>query len=299
MPKLGRFVFPGIVFVSLLTCRCAADQPASANNYPTYLELKNSTLSEAVEVSNLTLTRDAGKLRLSSGTVCFLAPVAGKVTGAVFVGEGTLTLEPPLPTERASLKLLTKSAEFVENFQHVVLRFTDDTYQEIKKSSTPSTHACDGSLLQDNLQTVRKRLRFNLTARILQDVLSPPEAGLFVAFIHGKRYSDKMVFAIDPHGAPPFAVQNYREFAESLSLAPEEVELMTYEDNKHGYWAAFHVGPEYSNGLANGGQKNGFYQIQLQQLDAGIEKSGFLTGKATTTLVSNVDGLRVVPFDLF
>jgi hypothetical protein len=263
------------------------------------LELKNAALSEAVEVSDVTLIRDAGKLRLRSGTVCFLAPVTGKVTGAVFVGDGTFTVEPPLPTERASLNLLTKGGEFVENFQHVVLRFTDDTYQEIKKHSSPSTHACDGGLLQDNLQTVRKRLRFNLTARILQDVLSPTDAGLFVAFIHGKHYSDKMVFAIDPHGAPPFAEQVYREFAEALSLAPEEVELMTYEDNKHGYWTAFHLAPEYSNGLANGGQKNGFYQIQTQQLDTGIEKNGFLSGKATTTLVSNLDGLRVVPFDLF
>ena len=187
----------------------------------------------------------------------------------------------------------------MENFQQMVVRFTDGTYDEIKKNSGSSTHPCDGELLQDNLQTVRKRLRYNLSARILQDVLSPPEAGLFVAFVHGKHYSDKMVFAIDPHGAPPFAEEIYREFAYALPLTPEEVELMTYEDNKHGYWSAFHLGPEYKSGLATGAQKNGFYEIQHQELDATIEKGGFLNGKATTSLVSNVDGLRVIPFDLF
>jgi len=74
---------------------------------------------------------------------------------------------------------------------------------------------------------------------------------------------------------------------------------MTYEDNKHGYWSAFHLGPEYTSGLATGAQKNGFYQIQHQELEASIEKNGFLNGKATTSLISNVDGLRVIPFALF
>jgi hypothetical protein len=82
-------------------------------------------------------------------------------------------------------------------------------------------------------------------------------------------------------------------------VSPEEVELMTYEDNKHGYWAAFHLGPEYKNGLATGAQQNGFFHIQHQELDTRIEKNGVLSGKATTALVSNVEGLRVVPFDLF
>ena len=136
-------------------------------------------------------------------------------------------------------------------------------------------------------------------ARILQDVLSPPADGLFVAFIHGKHYSDKMVYAVDPHGAPQFAEEIYRDIPIALPLSPEEVELMTYEDNKHGYWAAFHLATEYKNGLATGTQKNGFMHIEHQTLDTTIEKSGNLIGKATTTIVSQVDGLRVIPFDLF
>jgi hypothetical protein len=269
------------------------------NSDPTYQQLRNLTLSEAVDVKDLTLKRDAGTFQLRSGTVCFAAPVSGKITGAVFTGDGAFNLDPVQAWEHASLKLLTKESGFAETFSQMVLRFTDSTYDEIKKSSTPATHPCDGGLLQDNLQTVRKRLRYNLSARILQDVLSTPESGLFVAFIHGKRYSDKMVYAIDPHGAPPFAEEVYGEFARALPLSPEEIELMTYEDHKHGYWMASHLAPEYKTGLANGAQKNGFFQIQHQELETTIEKGGFLTGKATTSIISNMDGLRVVPFDLF
>ena len=39
--------------------------------------------------------------------------------------------------------------------------------------------------------------------------------------------------------------------------------------------------------------------IEHQTLDTTIEKSGNLIGQATTTFISQVDGLRVVPFDFF
>jgi len=38
--------------------------------------------------------------------------------------------------------------------------------------------------------------------------------------------------------------------------------------------------------------------IEHQQLDTTVEKSAHLTGKAVTSFVSRVNGLRVVPFDL-
>ena len=210
----------------------------------------------------------------------------GKVTGAVFVGEGRLLLTPPIPAEMRSLMLLTREAEFSESFNRMVLRFTDDTYDELKKSGKPgSSAACDAGLLSDTQHTMRKKLHYNLDARILQDVLSPAPGGFFVAFIHGKHYSDKTLFVIDPHGVP--------------NIYPEEIELRTYEDNKEGIWAAFHYSSEYTNGKATSGQKNNVVHIEHQQLDTEIEKSGHLDGKAVTSFVAKTAGVRVVPFTLF
>jgi hypothetical protein len=277
-PGLRKFVFTQVAFI--IAMLAPAHAGPAPNSDPTYQQLRNITLSgESVSVSNLVLKRDAGTFRLRSGTLCFLTPVVGKVTGAVFVGDGSFILDTPLPSERASLKLLTREGEFVESFSQMVLRFTDASYEEIKKAGTPATTGCEAGLLQDNLQTLRKKLRYNLSARILQDVLSPSPDGLFVAFIHGKHYSDKMVYAVDPHGAPPFALETFREFAYALPLAPEEVELMTYEENKHGYWAAFHLAAEYQNGAASGAQKNGFIAIEHQVLDTTIEKTEILSEK--------------------
>ena len=264
--------------------------PASAQQTPnsdaTYQQLRNISLgTEAVSLSDFTLKRDAAHFQLNSGTVCFFAPVEGKVTGAIFVGEGRLLLTPPIPAENRSLMLLTKEQEFSESFNRMVLRFTDSTYDELKKAGKPGAGACDAGLLAESQHTMRKKLHYNVDARILQDVLSPEPGGFFLALIHGKRYSDKMLLAIDPHGLP--------------DVYPEEIELQTYEDNKEGVWAAFHYSEEYTNGKASSAQQNNVVHIEHQQLDTEIEKSGHLNGKAVTTFVARTSGVRVVPFALF
>jgi peptidase M1-like protein len=291
--------FVTITLAATLLSQNPTGGATAPNSDPTYQQLRNITLGgEAVAVNNLTLRRDAARFHLN-GTVCFVAPVQGKVTGAVFVGEGNLVLEPPLDAERRSIGLLTKEAEFSEKFSEMALRFTDDTYDEIKKVGSTASGSCSPGILSDSQNALRKRLRYNLSARILQDVLSTEPGALFVAFIHGKRYSDKLVYALDPHGAPPLAIATSGEHAFVISLSPEEVELLTYEDNKAGYWAAFHLSPEYKAGSATGTQKNAVISIEHQQLDTSIGKNAHLNGKAETTVISQVNGLRVVPFDLY
>lgn len=274
----------------------AVETPAiTPNSDPTYQQLRNLGLSgEAVSVKDLTLKRDAATFHLASGTVCFLAPVQGKVTGAVFSGEGTMTLEPPVAGERSSLKLLSREDKFNETYKQLVLRFTDSSYDEIKKAGTAANGGCDPDLFNDSRHDLRRDriLKFNLDARILQDVLETQPGGLFVAFVRGQKYNSKEVFAIDPHGAPPF-------ITELPIVSPEEVELVTYEDTKTGIWASFHLAEEYKQGIATSSQNNSLIHIEHQNLDTTIEKSGNLIGKATTTFVSRIDGLRVVPFNLF
>jgi hypothetical protein len=113
-----RFVYR-LAAVCLFSLLAFAVEPVAApapNTYPTYQELRNVGPSgEAVSVSNLTLHRDAARFHLRSGTVCFVTPVQGKVTGAVFVGDGNLIIDPPTVAERGMLSLLSKEREFSEN----------------------------------------------------------------------------------------------------------------------------------------------------------------------------------------
>jgi hypothetical protein len=188
------------------------------------VQLRNVTLGgESVSVNNLTLRRDAGTIVLRSGTVCFLAPVEGKVTGAVFAGDGSFTLDPPVAVEKSMLSLLSKEPAFNESFSQLVLRFSDSTYDEIKKAGGSASGGCDAGVLRDTQDAMRHNhmLKWNLEARLLEDVLSSEKGGFFMAFIRGKKYSGKEIYAVDPHGAPPLLMR----------VDPEEIEFLTYDEN--------------------------------------------------------------------
>jgi hypothetical protein len=260
-----------------LLCVANAQNAAPApNSDPTYQALRNLTLGgEAVTVSNFELKRDAGTFHLHSGTVCFTPPVNGKVTGAVFEGDGNFVLDPPQESERKSLKLLTKEDEFSETFQHLVLRFTDSTYDELKKAGAPASGGCDAGPLKDSQNTTRHKLKHNMEARLLEEVLSPEPRGYFAAFIRGKRYDGEELYEIDPN----------RTYG---------VNFRTYDENKLGHWASFK--PDSRQNEAGFGNPIG---IEHQQLETTFEKSGHLDGKATATIVARRNGLRVVGFNLF
>jgi len=90
-----------VFFVLFSSLAIAVESAAAPNSDPIYQQLRNVGLSsEAVTLKDFTLKRDAALFHLRSGTVCFVAPVQGKVTGAVFVGEGNMTLDPPLAIKR-------------------------------------------------------------------------------------------------------------------------------------------------------------------------------------------------------
>ncbi len=282
MPIFARALLQFVTALFVLSLPLlAADAPAPAvgrNSDPAYQQLRSLTLGgETVGVSNLTFHRDVATFHLKSGALCFVAPVNGKVTGAVFVGDGELVLAPSAASEISSLRLLTKGSEFVENFEHAVFRFTDATYDEVKKAGGTSSGGCDAGLLKDSQNATRHdhHLKTNMEERILEDVLGPEPGQLFVAFVHGKKYNGKELFTLDPHSSS------------------DQVEFRTYDENKLGVWAGMDLSENKERVSRN------FIHIEHQQLDTTIEKNAHLTGKAVTTFVSLVNGLRVVPFDLF
>jgi hypothetical protein len=249
----------------------------AANSDATYQALRGVSLGgEAVTVNHLELKRDAGTFHLHSGTVCFVTPVNGKITGAVFVGEGNFVLDPPMDAERKSLKLLTKENEFSEQFEHLVLRFTDSTYEDIKKSGSAGGGGCDAGLLKDTQRTTRHKLKTNLESRILEDLMSTEPGGLFVAFIHGKHYNGQELYTIDPHEPR------------------DQVQFMTYDENKFGEWAEFPMSGPHDPATVGIP-----IRIQHHQLETTIEKSGNLMGKAQTDFTAHLNGVRVVPFNLY
>lgn len=266
----------------LLLCLVAAlflsswAQP-QANSDGTYSALRNLTLgTESVSLTSYDLKRDAGTFRIRSGTVCFLTPVNGKVTGAVFQGDATFLLTPPNDAERKSLQYLSKQDEFTEHFERALFRFTDSTYDDLKKAGTPANGGCDANVLKDSQNVTRHRIKHNLEIDILAEILSPNPRPLFLAFIHGKSYNDKELFELDPN----------RDV--------DQVDFFTYDENKYGDWASFSfTQPRPANSVGR------VLRMEHHTLETTFERNGALSGKATTTFLSLRDGLKVVPLSLF
>jgi hypothetical protein len=280
-----------------------AQRAPNANAY--YQQLRGLLPGgEAVTVKDFVLKRDAAEFTFNSGRFAFYAPVNGKVTGAVFKGQGHLHITPPTAEERHNLSILTQAEEFDEDFDQVVLRFTDSTADELRKASTGSgqpdnayakaaeelrsflRHHAEGSYDESGHSFYYEKLYGNLDLRLLEDVLSPAPGGYFFAAIHGSKNSH-LYFIFDPEGVD--------------EVAPEEVALLRWDtmNETETIPLAFHRAAEYANGTASGNEHNAASKILHQDLDVSIEKSGFLSSLATIQVEAEQDGVAVVPLDLY
>lgn len=263
-----------------------------ANSDPTYQALRQQGqdfTGEYAQVTNLVLKRDAATFTLRSGELYFLPPVEGRVTGAVFIGEGELTLTPPVAYEQRSLALFTGGPTLTEQFTKLTLRFTDKTYEEVKRSpqARMSTNGPQAQrardLFRDNQELLRTRLRNNMELRTLVDLYTPERPGFLVVFVEGKRF-EKLVFELDPLGIP--------------DVSPEEVRLSSYGESDFGDWAAFHLSDEYKAGTASSDEDHRIFDITHHEIDGAI-KGTQIAATDTITFRSLVRGSRVLPFQLF
>jgi len=240
-------------------------------------------------VNNLQLKRDAANFNLKSGELYFITPVEGKVTAAVFIGDGELSLMPPTAIEKHSLKIFTGEEGITEQFTKLILRFTDQTFEQIKsspnatmKTGGPAASQARG-LFRDNQDLLRKRLRDNRELRTLYDLYNPARDGFFAAFIDGKRFN-KLVFLLEPLGVP--------------NATPEEVALFSYGETDGGLWTAFHREEEYKKGTASSSEDNRLIDITRHEIDAAI-KGTRLAATDRLTFRNLRAGTRIVPFDLY
>ncbi len=240
-------------------------------------------------VNNLQLKRDAANFNLKSGELYFITPVENRVTAAVFIGDGEMSLIPPTEVEKNSIKIFTGEGGITESFNRLVLRFSDKTFEQVK-SSPNATMKTGGpaasqarSAFRDHQELLRKQLRDNREVRTLYDIYNPAGEGFFLAFINGKRFS-KLIYIIEPFGVP--------------GATPEEVALLSYGETDGGIWLAFHHEDEFKKGTASSSEDNRLIDITRHEIDAAIKGTN-LAATDRLTFRNLHAGTRVVPFDLY
>lgn len=112
-------------------------QDAAERKGPTallYRALRSAELDPAriFHVREAVLERGELHLYLTDGTIGFTEDVAGRVTGALFQGEGEVLMRPPDLTEHASLGLFSGLGVLDEHFSAAYLRFNTDLMKELQ-----------------------------------------------------------------------------------------------------------------------------------------------------------------------
>jgi hypothetical protein len=266
----------------------AQTQGTIANTDANYRALRDGMPSESYTVSNLTLKRDIGAFTLRSGSISFLPPVLGRTAIGVFAGEGTFALAPALALERNYLRLVTDKEEVSEDFTKLVLYFSDETYEEIKRQAQQGGDAARASeVWRDFSRRMRTEDRAfeNIEAELLTDLYNPKRLKSFSAYISGKKYNDLRYF-VRPYGA--------------LDEAPEEVALFNIDPTgaQTGIWYLGHLESEYKNRQASSEEDKRVIDAEHYQIKTTIDRGEKLTATTELTFTSVTDGERVLYFDL-
>ena len=286
MPRCVRLFFWSLAILLAAGLGTAFGQRLGNSN-ATYQQLRGILPGgEVISVNSMELRRDAATFTFRKGNFALFGEVNGRVTGAVFKGDGHFHLTPPTAGERHNLVILTHAEEFDEDFDEVVLRFTDQTSEELRKASagTGEANSAYAKVAQEFRTFARLQLHENYDLRLLEDILSPAASRYFMAAIHGKK-NPHLIFTLDPQGVG--------------KVAPEEVLLLNWNEWGETYLTAFHQASDAARGGGNGHERNATYSIDREDLDVSIERGGFLTGLATVHMTAEQDGVAVARFDLY
>ncbi|HKX31001.1 MAG TPA: M1 family aminopeptidase [Blastocatellia bacterium] len=253
-------------------------------------------------MNNLVIKRDLGEITFKSGSLSFSAPVLDRVVVAVFNGEGQFSLTPKVASERRYLKVMTEKDGVNEQFDRLVLCFTDQTYQEVKSSGK----AVDlDPRAKEVLREFRNRMRRNtdepqsmlqamysgeyvenIEANLLAALYNPKREPLFTAYMWGRRYND-LRFYVRPDGAL------------SGILTPEEVALVNYDPRgkEEGIWYLSHLEKEMKEGTASSLENKQAIDAEHYRIETAI-KGEKLTASCELSFSSITDGERVLRFGL-
>jgi hypothetical protein len=278
---------------------------AYSNSDPLYRQLRDLGLGDTFRFDNFTVPLDAATMQFQKGTISFLSPVNGIVTGAIFIGEGHFNLKTVTVLDAQELKRRFGAIEIDEDFTELVVRFTGQERMRFlsgtgEKVQTPADAA---AVFGHWKERMRKRqevpLGFtdallhgetmdNVEADLLAAIYNPAHPPFVNAYIHGKKHKDLRYFVRIRVGALP-----------QLD-SPEEVGLVNYDPEAmdDGVWYLAHLKSEYQNRTASSQEDRRLFATHSYKIETVISKNDHLFSTAVITFQPLIAGERVLKFGL-
>ena len=284
-----------LVFVLGSTSTLGAQSLPTLDPAPLYQQLQNSSILEkSVHLENVVLQRDRVNITFTNGTVYFAPLVAGKIRSAVFVGSGTFQASPPpVAFERDNVRRLLKADDVSTDFKTAVLRFTDDTGNELLRSGFLQGGAVSGQaahLAADLAPRLLKETGMNISARQLESILNQETPGVFLVQLDGGKRG-RFTYLFDPQSRIPVNCFGINAGEKGLIFAYDETIF------SNDVWMAFHATGDYAAGVAPYSDSYNLVDTEKYTLTLDLlEPKKVLGLTANLDLISRVDGLRLISF---
>ena len=265
----------------------AEDRPPAAivDGRAVLLDLAQVSIDprNTLKIREVNIDRDALHLTLHRGIVAFLTPVLGRITGAVFIGDGEILVIPPNRIEKFQLNKFTNSPVLTERFSSAVLRFTDNTFDEIIRGAEETVSPEPGELsLKSAWGDAIRSLSTNLNYRILQDLLATNPHPFFQASLNG-RTQGWFEALFDERSYEPVLLGNVTHERE-----------INYAD----IWSSFSARPSKSGRPPASLDELSEYHMTTVSVETTINEDALVTATARLDLKPTVEGERLLPFEL-
>src|SRR5258706_5918443 len=278
---------------------------AFANSDSVYRQLRGVGFGDTYVCENYKFNMDVGSFELKSGSLTFLAPVNGIVTGAVFVGEGHFTLKPIARIDINEMQRRSGGPTVAEDFSRAVFRFTGRIYNQITASLV--TKVATPPTVEEAFRHWKEKLRRrrevpegfteailadatidNVDADVLSAVYNPKHPQFFNAYMVGSPHKDLRYFVRVRTGAIP-----------QLD-SPEEVALINCDGGgmNDGIWYSEHLAGELNSGKASSSEDRRLFATKHYTIETVIGKNNHFFSRAAIAFSPLIEGERVLKFGL-
>ncbi len=283
--KLSAFLF--ILFCANLCLILGQESKNSdeSRSWQWYRDIKSYRIAHSSSANNLKLVREAASFEFKSGRIDIIQPVRGRYHAAVFEGEGLFTINPPTRIEKAQLKKFTGEENLVEEFERVVLRFSDNTAEELMtalgiESPSDAKGTQESAHCRESRDRIMKQHFRNIDSRVFSDIVSE-EKGYFFADIASKT-KGKFVFEVDPDSREEVSLKQFkRTYGEFIDL-----------------WCSFHLADQYEGDQPVHDKPVDIIDIPSFELDLTLEKNGNIQASVILDCVALDKSVTAIPFTI-
>lgn len=238
-------------------------------------------------VRDITLRRGGVAFTFERGVMAFYEPVEGVVTGLYFSGSGTVLAIPPARQEKEQLNLFSGAPILEEHFNQALIRFSDDTYDELLKAVGEGGEWHEVQLNCDDPGNA-SALKFSglTTYRMAADFLDGRKMPMFYAQIFGTSVG-VFDFTFDRRREEDVLLGQYKKVGE-----------VPYYDTWCHYSSRVNRSSQRSSAPSADISEGGLVDATHYQVETKIDAHDNIEGSTEIEYTGRLEGEWVLSFDL-